>query len=77
MGFASGYPDGTFKPNAEITESSFAKMLAKFLAIKVFKLGTLLSIWIFVKAINIKLRKFSTATHHLNHIVIYSYHFSG
>ncbi|WP_411378427.1 S-layer homology domain-containing protein [Lysinibacillus fusiformis] len=21
MGIASGYPDGTFKPNAEITES--------------------------------------------------------
>ncbi|MCK1989209.1 S-layer homology domain-containing protein [Lysinibacillus fusiformis] len=54
MGIASGYPDGTFKPNAEITESKFAKMLAKFLAIKVFKLGTLLSIWVFVKAINIK-----------------------
>lgn len=33
-GIASGYPDSTFKPNAEITESQFAKMLAKFLAIK-------------------------------------------
>lgn len=33
-GIASGYPDGTFKPNAEITESQFAKMLAKFMAIK-------------------------------------------
>lgn len=33
-GIVSGYPDGTFRPNAELTESQFAKMLAEFLAIK-------------------------------------------
>lgn len=33
-GIVSGYSDGTFKPNAEITESQFAKMFAEFLTIK-------------------------------------------
>lgn len=39
QGIVSGYPDGTskpkaFKPDAEITESQFTKMLAEFLGIK-------------------------------------------
>lgn len=33
-GIIEGYPDSTFKPNAEITEAQFAKMLAEYLGIK-------------------------------------------
>lgn len=33
-GIISGYADGTFKPNASITEAQFAKMLVQFLTLK-------------------------------------------
>ena len=33
-GIVSGYADGTFKPNANITEAQFAKMLSQFLNLK-------------------------------------------
>lgn len=33
-GIISGYADGTFKPNASITEAQFAKMLVQFLGLK-------------------------------------------